>query len=65
LSSRPSLGDARSGALVDAMTAQVVLYAEQMQVPNRIVDAMMATPADRLRYLTRAELADWVLVVAK
>jgi len=47
------------------MTAQVVLSAEQMQVPNRIVDAMMATPADRLRYLTRAELADWVLVVPR
>ena len=62
---RPSLGDARSGALVEAITAQVVFYAEQMQVPNRIVDAMMATPADRLRYLTRAELADWVLVVPR
>ena len=59
---RPSLGDARRGALVESMAAQVVLYAEQMKVPERIVDDMMAIPADRLRYLTPADLADWVVV---
>lgn len=39
------------------MAAQVVLYAEQMKVPERIVDDMMAIPADQLRYLTPADLA--------
>ena len=59
---RPSFGDARRGALVESMAAQVALYAEQMQVPERIVDDLMAIPAGRLRYLTRADLAGWVVV---
>jgi len=62
---RPSLGDARRAALVESMTAQLVLYAEQMKVPERIVDDLMAIPADRLRYLTPADLADWVVVSMK
>ena len=62
---RPSLGEARSDALVDSMSAQIVLYAEQMQVPRRIVDEMMATPTDRLRYLTEVELADWVVLTGR
>ncbi len=59
---RPSLGDARRGALVESMAAQIALYAEQMKVPERIVDDMMAISADRLRYLTPADLAGWVVL---
>jgi ATP-dependent protease ClpP protease subunit len=62
---RPSLGDARSDALVDSMNAQVVLYAEQMQVPERIITEMMAVPAGQMRYLTAAELADWVVLTGE
>ena len=60
---RPSLGDAQRGALVESMAEQVALYAEQMQVPERIVDDLMAIPAGGLRYLTRADLAGWVVVL--
>ena len=62
---RPSLGaSARGGpkqpradAIDEAMTAQLVLYAQTMGVPRAIVDAMMAIPPDRLRSLSAAELA--------
>jgi hypothetical protein len=57
---RPALGDARSGTQVESMRAQVLLYAQQMGVPARIVDQMMAIPGSRLHYLTPADLADWV-----
>lgn len=53
------LGDA---ALADSMTAQVVLYTQQMNVPARIVNDMMAVSPDRMRYLTPDELAGWVVV---
>jgi hypothetical protein len=43
------------------MAPQLVLYAEQMNVPKRIVDDLMAIPADRLRYLKPADLADWAV----
>jgi hypothetical protein len=61
---RPSLGDARGDALVESMRAQIVLYAQQMNVPSRIVDDIMAIPSSRLRYLTPADLADWVVLTA-
>jgi ATP-dependent protease ClpP protease subunit len=64
---RPSLGaSARGGpkeagedAIVDAMAAQLALYAQQMNVPRRIVDEMMSIPADRLRSLRPSELAGY------
>jgi hypothetical protein len=64
---RPSLGaSARGGpketgedAIVDAMAAQLALYAEQMNVPRKIVDEMMSIPADHLRLLRPSELAGY------
>jgi hypothetical protein len=53
---RPALAAAGSAALVDAMSASIVLYAEQMHVSRAIVSDMMAIPADRMRFLTIAEL---------
>jgi hypothetical protein len=32
--------------------------------PARIVDDIMAIPGSRLRYLTPADLADWVVLTA-
>jgi ATP-dependent protease ClpP protease subunit len=69
---RPSLGaSARGGpkqggedAIVDAMTAQLVLYAQTMGVPRAIVDAMMAIPPDRLRLLSVAELTAYGISAA-
>jgi hypothetical protein len=61
---RPSLGDARSDALVESMRASIVLYAQQMKTPTRIVDGMMAISGSDLRYLTPADLADWVVLTA-
>jgi ATP-dependent protease ClpP protease subunit len=53
---RPAFGDAGSEALVDAMSASIVFYAEQMHVSRAIVSDMMKIPADRMRFLTIAEL---------
>lgn len=61
---RPSLGTAGSRTLVESMREQMVRYAEEMNVPRRIVDDMMATPNRRLRYLTPTELSGWVVVSA-
>ena len=61
---RPSLGTEGSERLVESLGRQIVLYAEEMNVPRRIVDDMMATPSSRLRYLTPAELSGWVVVSA-
>jgi hypothetical protein len=60
---RPSLGEAGSDTTVAAMTDQLVLYARQMDLPRAIVDAMMAVPADRLRFLTPGDLARFGMVV--
>lgn len=68
---RPALGaSARGGpkqdgedAIVAAMTAQLVLYAQQMGVPRAIIDAMMATPADRIALLTPSDLVAYGLFV--
>ena len=62
---RPSLGASRRGGpkqpgedtIVDAMAAQLALYAQQMNVPRKIVDEMMSIPADRLRLLKPSEMA--------
>ena len=64
---RPSLGaswrggqkEAGEDATVDAMAAQLALYAEQMNVPRKIVDEMMSIPADQLRLLRPSELAGY------
>jgi ATP-dependent protease ClpP protease subunit len=53
---RPALGNARSDALVDAMSTSIVEYAAQMRVSRAIVSDMMAIPAGRMRFLTIAEL---------
>jgi len=62
---RPSLGaswrggqkEAGEDATVDAMAAQLALYAEQMNVPRKIVDEMMSIPANRVRLLKPSEMA--------
>jgi len=64
---RPSLGASGRGgpketgedAVVDALAAQLALYAEQMNVPRKIVDEMMSIPADRLRLLKPSDLAGY------
>ena len=61
---RLSLGAARINTLVGAMAAPLVLYAEQMGVSGAIVEDMMAIPADRLRYLTPADLAAYGIAVS-
>lgn len=62
---RPSLGTSdRDDALVEAMSAQLVQYAQQMNVARDLVDDMMRIPADRLRWLQPAELAAYGLVAA-
>ncbi len=61
---RPSLGattrDARNEAgehaIVAALGEQLALYAQQMNVPRKIVDEMMSVPADRLRWLHPSDL---------
>jgi ATP-dependent protease ClpP protease subunit len=62
---RPSLGLAKQDdddAIVEAMSAQLVAYAQQMNVPRRIVDDMMQIPADRLRWLRTSEWTAYGLV---
>jgi hypothetical protein len=61
---RVSLGDAGSDALAESMAAPLVLYAEQMGVSRAIVEDMRAIPADRLRYLTPADLAAYGIAVS-
>jgi ATP-dependent protease ClpP protease subunit len=64
---RPSLrapqpGEAGHGsedAIVAAMSEQLVRYAQQMNVPRTIIDAMMAVPPDRFEFLSAAELATY------
>jgi hypothetical protein len=67
---RPSLGASGRGgpkevgedAIVDTMAEQLALYAQQMNVPRKIVDEMMSIPADRLRLLRPSDLAAYGLV---
>lgn len=61
---RPSLGSEKDDATVDAMSAQLVQYAQQMNVARGLVDDMMRIPADRLRWLRPADLVAYGLVDA-
>jgi hypothetical protein len=54
---RPSLGRSGADATVAAMADSLALYAQQMNLSRAIVDAMMAIPADRLRFVSRSDLA--------
>jgi hypothetical protein len=66
---RPSLRAPQTGGLergradeiVEALTEQLVLYAQQMNVPRTIIDALMAVPPDRVKLLNAAELATYGL----
>lgn len=60
---RPSLGTSeRDDAMVEAMSAQLVQYAQQMNVARDLVDDMMRIPADRLRWLRPSDLVAYGLV---
>lgn len=62
---RPSLGASAQGgskqpgedAIVEALSEQLVLYAQQMNVPRKIVDDAMSVPPDRVERLSAADLA--------
>ena len=64
---RPSLGASGRGgpkqasedAIVDAMSEELVLYAQQMNVPRKIVDDSMLVPPDRVELLSPSELAGY------
>jgi hypothetical protein len=50
---------ANADAIVAAMSAQLVLYAQQMNVPRTIIDALMAVSPDRVELLSTSELATY------
>jgi ATP-dependent protease ClpP protease subunit len=62
---RPSLRAPQEGGprpayedeIVAAMSEQLVLYAQQMNVPRTLIDAMMVVPPDRVKLLSASELA--------
>ena len=64
---RPSLrapqaegpGQGNEDKVVDALSEQLVLYAQQMNVPRKIIDAMMLVPPDRVELLSASELATY------
>ena len=64
---RPSLRAPQAGGprpasedeIVDAMSEQLVLYAQQMNVPRTIIDALMVVPPDRVELLSASELATY------
>ncbi len=64
---RPSLGapgqagpkQASEDEIVDAMSGPLLLYAQQMNVPRKIIDDSMSVPADRVRQLSAADLAGY------
>ena len=64
---RPSLralqaGEPRHGSedeIVAALAEQLVLYAQQMNVPRTIIDALMGIPPDRVKLLSASELATY------
>jgi hypothetical protein len=41
------------------MFEQLVLYAQQMNVPRTIIDALMLVPPDRVELLSASELATY------
>jgi ATP-dependent protease ClpP protease subunit len=64
---RPSLQAPQEGGprqasedeIVAAMFEQLVLYAQQMNVPRTIIDALMLVPPDRVELLSASELATY------
>jgi hypothetical protein len=64
---RPSLRAPQEGGprqaseseIVAAMSEQLVLYAQQMNVPRTIIDALMLVPPDRVKLLSTSELATY------
>ena len=64
---RPSLGASGPGGptqaseneILDAMSEALVLYAQQMNVPRRIVDESMSVPPDRVERLRASDLAGY------
>jgi hypothetical protein len=64
---RPSLRAPQAGGprqasedeTVAAMSEQLVLYAQQMNVPRTIIDTMMMVPPDRVKLLSASELATY------
>jgi ATP-dependent protease ClpP protease subunit len=62
---RLSIEEAGGDALVDAMLAQIHWYAEQMNVSPAIVADMMSIPAERVRFLTSAELDHYGIRVSE
>jgi hypothetical protein len=64
---RPSLRAPQRGGprqaseneIVAAMSEQLVLYAQQMNVPRTIIDALMLVPPDRVELLSASELATY------
>ena len=58
----PQAGELRpvsEDTIIAAMSAQLVLYAQQMHVPRTIIDALMAVPPDRIEILSAAALATY------
>jgi hypothetical protein len=64
---RPSLRAPQEGGprpasedeIVRAMSESLVLYAQQMNVPRKIIDALMLIPPDRVEFLSASELATY------
>jgi hypothetical protein len=64
---RPSLQAAQEGGprqasedeIIAAMSVQLVLYAQQMNVPRTFIDALMLVPPDRVELLSASELATY------
>ena len=64
---RPSLRVPQEGGprlasedeLVKVMSESLVLYAQQMHVPRKLIDAMMVIPPDRVVFLSASELATY------
>jgi len=54
---RPSLGGPGNDPRVESMSGAIALYADEMKVSRGLIDDMMAVPADRIRFLTPADLA--------
>jgi ATP-dependent protease ClpP protease subunit len=50
---------AREDERIKAMSEPLVLYAQQMNVPRQIIDALMVIPPDRVKFLSASELATY------
>ena len=64
---RPSLRAPQGGGsrqvsadeIVEAIAEQLVLYAQQMNVPRKIIDDLMLVPPDRVEFLSASALATY------